>query len=208
VAARTHRFPALETQSSSARSQHRRGPGGRHAGALMARPERHILAGGVPRDAVALRRLAVGRPDRAGLHVRTPGALDHARSSAPRRPAPGHVRRAPGAGPVWTQRLRGRHHGFRAHGRPAPGRPGGRGPGTVHRVPAQPALQWLGLRSYSLYLWALPDEKLLDRLPVLGRASPLGAGVFFLSAGLLAEGSYRLVENRFRDHTLSTLPAV
>lgn len=76
-------------------------------------------------------------------------------------------------------------------------------PGRLYGFLTSPALQWLGLRSYSLYLWSLPAEYLLDRITLLDRGSPLSITTFLATAGLLAEGSYRLIENRFRDRTRS-----
>lgn len=66
------------------------------------------------------------------------------------------------------------------------------------RLLRTPVLQWLGLRSYSLYLWSLPAEYLLDRVPALDSGSPVALLVVAAVLVALSEASYRLVEHRFR----------
>ncbi len=65
---------------------------------------------------------------------------------------------------------------------------------------------WLGLRSYSFYLWHWP---VLVLTPVIGIALPKGAliALQLIVVGILAELSYRFVELPFRGKTKpATLP--
>lgn len=71
------------------------------------------------------------------------------------------------------------------------------GPGPVTRVLAQEPLQWLGTRSYAIYLWSWPTQLFLqDHWPDLARA---WIAVVTVAVSLvLADVSMRLVENPLR----------
>lgn len=74
---------------------------------------------------------------------------------------------------------------------------------SLHRLWRLPVLSWLGLRSYSLYLWHVPVFLVIARnlgdLPVAVKVA-LGLAV----ALALAELSYRYVEQPFRHHHRAT----
>lgn len=74
-------------------------------------------------------------------------------------------------------------------------------PSPFCAILSSPVLRWLGLRSYSIYLWSLPLEYFLDRISILNHGSVVGAAGVVATSFLFAEASYRLVETRFRDHT-------
>lgn len=70
--------------------------------------------------------------------------------------------------------------------------------GLLPRLLSAPPLRWLGLRSYSLYLWHWPVFMVTRaQLDVDLTGLPL-LGLRFAIAALLAELSYRLIETPFR----------
>nr|HRC74471.1 acyltransferase family protein [Kouleothrix sp.] len=74
----------------------------------------------------------------------------------------------------------------------------GMGAGLLPRLLSAPPLRWLGLRSYSLYLWHWPVFMVTRaQLDVDLTGLPL-LGLRFAIAALLAELSYRLIETPFR----------
>ena len=68
---------------------------------------------------------------------------------------------------------------------------------SFHRVWSLGPLHWLGLRSYSLYLWHVPIF-LMVASNLGDRPVPLKVAVGLGSALALAELSYRFVEQPFR----------
>lgn len=68
---------------------------------------------------------------------------------------------------------------------------------TSHGPLEHPVMAWLGTRSYGIYLWHAP---LLWRADELGVRDGKLTLVLLALTGLLAEGSYRFVEQRFRLH--------
>lgn len=67
--------------------------------------------------------------------------------------------------------------------------------GILHRILAWQPIQWLGLRSYSLYLWHYPLLAYLGFLPVSNHVRFL---IVLAATGAAAELSYRFVEQRLR----------
>lgn len=81
------------------------------------------------------------------------------------------------------------------------------GPGPVGSVLSNDTLQWLGTRSYAIYLWSWPTQLLLqERWP--GLPTPVVAAITIATAIALAEASMRLVENPLRFRSGWARPAL
>lgn len=68
------------------------------------------------------------------------------------------------------------------------------GGGMLARFLELKPVQWMGLRSYSLYLWQVP---LIGVVGLFAVPQPYAAGAIFLSSLIAAEISYRLFERPF-----------
>ena len=68
---------------------------------------------------------------------------------------------------------------------------------TTHKILRSPLFRWSGTRSFSIYMWHQPVIA-YGRYSGLEMESPVTATAAAILTAVLAEGSYRIIEERFR----------